>query len=102
MSTSDLQTVTMSDGCDIKVKLIGDDGANKPLVIAHHGAPGLSTHKEPEAQFSWLTETFKILFFDMRGCGASDKKRPYTHKRWVQDVEELRCSTHINMHLSLS
>jgi proline iminopeptidase len=89
MATEELQTVQMSDGCGIKVKILGE-GSNKPLMIAHHGAPGLSTHKEPEVQFSWLAETFKILLFDMRGCGASDKKRPYTHKQWVQDVDELR------------
>jgi hypothetical protein len=36
----ELQTVHMSDGCAIKVKIIGD-GPGKPLMIAHHGAPGV-------------------------------------------------------------
>lgn len=26
----------------------------------------------------------------MRGSGKSDRKRPYTHERWIQDVDELR------------
>jgi proline iminopeptidase len=33
---------------------------------------------------------FKVLVFDMRGSGQSDKKRPYTHAQWVQDIDELR------------
>ena len=86
---ADLQTVHMSDGCAIKVKILGD-GPNKPLVIAHHGAPGLSTYMEPAAQFGFLADIFRVLVYDMRGSGESDKNRPYTHKQWTQDVEELR------------
>jgi pimeloyl-ACP methyl ester carboxylesterase len=45
---------------------------------------------ETEAQFGVFSDLFKVLVFDNRGSGQSDKKRPYTHKQWVQDVEELR------------
>ena len=85
----DLQTVHMSDGCALKVKILGD-GPGKPLMIAHHGGMGLSTYKETAAQFGALANTFRLLVFDARGCGSSDKKRPYTHRQWAQDVEELR------------
>lgn len=85
----DLTDVRMSDGCNLKVKIIGND-PKKPLMIAHHGAPGLSTHKEPVAWCSEFADRFRVLVFDMRGSGESDYMRPYTHKRWVEDVEEIR------------
>ena len=87
--TDHLQTVHMSDGCAIKLKILGDE-PNKPLMIAIHGAPGLSTLGEPAAQFGAFADKFRVLVPDMRGSGSSDKKRPYTHKQWVQDIEELR------------
>lgn len=85
----DLVSVRMSDGCVLKAKIVGD-APGKPLMIANHGAPGLCTHKETLLWCSVFTDKFRLLVFDMRGSGDSDQKGPYTHKRWVEDVEELR------------
>lgn len=84
-----LTDVRMSDECIIKAKIIGDDPKN-PLMIANHGAPGISTHKETEAWCGFFSEWYRVLVFDMRGSGESDQKGPYTHKRWMEDVDELR------------
>ncbi|KAK3631518.1 hypothetical protein LTR56_012274 [Elasticomyces elasticus] len=86
---SDLQDVRMSDGCNIKAKILGH-GPDKPLLLTVHGAPGLSTHRETEAWCGPFADIFRVLVFDLRGCGESDKQRPYTHARWIQDVDELR------------
>ncbi|KAJ7159296.1 alpha/beta hydrolase fold protein [Mycena crocata] len=86
------QQFQLSDGANIVVKVLGD-GPGKPLLIVHHGAPGLSTHTEPEASFGFLADTFRIIVYDARGSGASDLQPPYTHARclqWVADIEELR------------
>ncbi|KAK5127621.1 hypothetical protein LTR85_006961 [Meristemomyces frigidus] len=83
------QTVHLSDGCAIRAKLLGDE-PGKPLMIAHHGAPGLSTHLEAEAAYGDFADKFRVLVFDMRGCGDSDKQRPYTHAQWTHDIDELR------------
>lgn len=82
--------VSMSDGATLHVKLFGGTSTSKPLLIALHGAPGLSTHTETEATFAFLESTFRIIVYDARGSGASSKQLPYTHERWVQDVDELR------------
>ena len=95
----DLTPVRMSDGCTIQAKIIGDD-PKKPLMITVHGAPGLSTHVEPQAAYGVFADKFRVLVFDMRGCGDSDKQRPYTHKRWVEDIEELR-SVYINTDIKI-
>ena len=85
----DLQNVTMSDGVVIKAKIIGDD-LTRPLMMAPHGSPGLSTYKEPEAAYGMFSDTFRVLLFDARGSGQSDKTGPLTHERWVKDMDELR------------
>ena len=81
--------VTMDDGAKLWVKVLGDD-PGKPLLIAHHGAPGVSSHLEPEASFGFLADRYRVLVFDARGSGYSDLKEPYTHARWVEDVDTLR------------
>ncbi len=81
--------VTMDDGAKLWVKVLGDE-PGKPLVIAHHGAPGVSSHLEPEASFGFLADRYRVLVFDARGSGYSDLKEPYSHERWVEDVDQLR------------
>lgn len=83
-------TVQMDDGIKLHVKLLGDDSPTKPLLIGLHGAPGLFTHAEPEACFSRYASLFRVLVFDGRGSGASDMIGPYTHERWMKDIENLR------------
>ena len=88
---SKTSTVQMDDGVRLHVKLLGEDSnPTKPLLIAHHGAPGLSTHLEPESTFGFLSGIFRVLVFDARGSGVSDLTGPYTHDRWIKDIETLR------------
>ena len=81
--------VTMDDGARLWVKVLGDD-PGKPLLIVHHGAPGVSSHLEPEGSFGFLADRYRVLVFDARGSGVSDLQPPYTHARWVDDVDALR------------
>lgn len=80
----------MSDGAVLSVRILGGEPADKPLLIAHHGAPGLSSHTEPDSTFGFLQHKFKIIVYDARGSGVSDLKPPYTNERWIADIEELR------------
>ncbi|ERS98584.1 proline iminopeptidase [Sporothrix schenckii 1099-18] len=94
-STSPASTtskVPMDDGARLFVKVLGGPITNtaKPLLIALHGAPGLLSHRESEATFAFLAPHFRVIAYDARGSGASDLTPPYTHARWVQDIENLR------------
>lgn len=82
--------VTLSDGAKLHVKVLGDDSPSKPLLIALHGAPGLSTYTEPEATFAFLATKFRVIVYDARGSGISDLKPPYTNEQWIADVDEIR------------
>jgi proline iminopeptidase len=93
MAAPKISTVRVDDGVKLHVKLFGDESTEtKPLLIALHGAPGLYTSAEPEACFSHLSSLFRVLVFDGRGSGASDMTGPYTHKRWMKDIDYLRYS----------
>lgn len=82
--------VSISDGAKLSVWVFGGDAPEKPLLIAVHGAPGLSSHIEPEQGYSFLSDRFRVLVFDLRGSGSSDLKAPFTDERWVEDIDELR------------
>lgn len=84
-------TVQVDDGIHLNVKVMGDDpSGSKPLFIGLHGGPGVATSAEPQADFAFLSKKFRVLVFDARGSGASDLIGPYTHDRWVRDIEFLR------------
>ncbi|KAK2596804.1 hypothetical protein QQS21_006133 [Conoideocrella luteorostrata] len=82
--------VALRDGARLFVKELGDGDRSKQLVIALHGSPGVSDHREPESAFGFLTSRYRVLVYDARGSGRSDLKGPYTHHRWTADIDELR------------
>jgi proline iminopeptidase len=83
----------MDDGAKLHVKILGDGSgsSSKPLLISLHGAPGLSTHLEPAASYTFLSKVYRVLVYDGRGSGASDHIGPFSHDRWIKDIEILRC-----------
>ena len=88
--TSSTHRVTMDDGVSLHVRILGENAVSKPLLISLHGAPGISTYREPEASFHFLSHVFRVMVYDARGSGESDHKGPYSHDRWIRDIEALR------------
>lgn len=91
-TTTSTTMVPMDDGARLFVKVLGGPITNtaKPLLIALHGAPGLISHRDSEATFAFLAPHYRVLAYDARGSGASDQTPPYTHARWIRDIEALR------------
>lgn len=77
------------NGNPLEVEMLGDN-PDAPLLIAHHGAPGLGSRSEPLATFGPLSDLFRVLIFDARGSGKSGGTPPFTHEQWVADVDALR------------
>ncbi|MGB3829964.1 MAG: alpha/beta hydrolase [Ornithinimicrobium sp.] len=76
------------NGNHLDVEVMGPvDG---PVMIVHHGAPGLGSKAEPRASFGPLADTYRIVVFDARGSGASEGNGPLTHEQWAADVDALR------------
>ena len=74
------------DGIRLRVDVQGEG----PAIYAHHGAPGLGNHKSPKRAFGPLADAFRVVTFDARGSGESDAVPPYSHARWVADLDALR------------
>jgi proline iminopeptidase len=76
------------NGAELEVEVLGPEGA--PVLIAHHGAPGLGSRSEPKASFGALADSYRVIVFDARGSGASSDTPPYSHEQWAADVDALR------------
>lgn len=72
----------------LNVEVMGPEDA--PLMIVHHGAPGLGSLAEPRASFGPFSDEYRVLVFDARGSGQSEGNGPLTHEQWAADVEALR------------
>ena len=79
--------VTINDN-ELEVEVLGADDA--PVLIAHHGGGGIGSLEEPKATFGPLSEWFRVIVFDARGCGRSEGKEPFSHAQWADDVDGLR------------
>jgi proline-specific peptidase len=75
------------NGARLYYETMGPEGA--PALVLLHGAPGLSDCRDQVRDYSSLADEFRLLFFDIRGCGRSEERPPYTHDQWVADVDEL-------------
>jgi proline iminopeptidase len=76
------------NGAELEVEVLGEEGA--PVLIAHHGAPGLGARAEPKASFGALADIYRVLVFDARGSGESSDTPPYSHEQWIADIDALR------------
>ena len=72
----------------LNVEVMGPEDA--PLMIVHHGAPGLGSLAEPRASFGPFADEYRVLVFDARGSGQSEGNGPLTHEQWAADVDALR------------
>jgi len=76
------------NGNRLAVEVLGPEDA--PVIITHHGAPGLGSRAEPKASFGRLADSYRVLVFDARGSGVSEGKGPFSHEQWAADIEGLR------------
>lgn len=79
--------VTINDN-ELEVQVLGAEDA--PVLIAHHGGGGIGSLEEPRDTFGPLSEWFRVIVFDARGCGRSEGKPPFSHAQWAADVDALR------------
>ena len=73
---------------ELNVEILGEE--NEQVLIAHHGGGGIGSLNEPKATFGPLSDKFKVVVFDARGCGISEGKEPFSHAQWAADIDGLR------------
>ncbi|NAZ82047.1 alpha/beta fold hydrolase [Kineococcus sp. R8] len=84
---SGVQRVRINDN-ELAVEVLGPEGA--PVVLAHHGAPGLGSRAEPRASFGRLADEYRVVVFDARGSGESEGSGTFSHEQWAADLDGLR------------
>ena len=57
-------------------------------VLMCNGGPGCCDYLEPVAQM--VDDIAHVIRFEQRGCGRSDKQRPYDIDTVIADMEQLR------------
>ncbi|WP_342363895.1 alpha/beta hydrolase [Terrarubrum flagellatum] len=77
------------NGAMLNVEVLGQK-PSAPVMIVHHGAPGLGSHVEPKTSFGPLSDEYRVVVFDARGSGASEDAPPFSHEQWVADVDAIR------------
>ena len=82
-ATSDHQWVEIN-GNHLAVEVLGP--ADAPVIITHHGAPGLGSRAEPRASFGRLADEYRVVVFDARGSGQSEGEGEYSHEQWAADI----------------
>ncbi|WP_217428589.1 alpha/beta fold hydrolase [Microlunatus speluncae] len=76
------------NGNRLAVEVLGPEDA--PVIITHHGAPGLGSRAEPKASFGRLADAYRVITFDARGSGQSEGNGTFSHEQWAADIEALR------------
>jgi pimeloyl-ACP methyl ester carboxylesterase len=68
----------------------GDTTAERPVVVAVHGGPGLD-HMTVKSALGPLAEDFQVLYFDLRGHGRSDHSSAefWNLRTWADDLRRL-------------
>jgi proline iminopeptidase len=86
-ATTTAQRVSIN-GNELAVEVLGPEGA--PVIITHHGAPGLGSRAEPRASFGRLADEYRVVVFDARGSGESEGSGEFSHEQWAADIDGLR------------
>lgn len=76
------------NGNELAVEVLGPPDA--PVVLTHHGAPGLGSRAEPRASFGRLADEYRVIVFDARGSGESEGAGDLSHEQWAADLDALR------------
>ncbi len=77
------------NGNPLEVEVLGDRD-DAPVMIVHHGAPGLGSRAEPRTSFGPFSDVMRVVVFDARGSGHSGMAPPFSHEQYVADVDALR------------
>jgi proline-specific peptidase len=75
------------NGARLYYELHGDERATALVIL--HGGPGVGDCRDHVRDLGVLQHDHRLLFYDARGSGRSEDRRPYTHDQWVADIDEL-------------
>ena len=63
-------------------------GIGPPTVIVVHGGPGL-THRYLRPEWDRLADSVRVVYYDQRGCGLSERTDSVSWQQHVDDLDSL-------------
>ena len=78
----------MLNGARFCYDIAGEDHDETIFVL--HGGRGIGDHRHDFAAFLPLSERFRLIAYDQRGCGESSLTPPFTFEQLADDLEALR------------
>ncbi|MDB2282700.1 MULTISPECIES: alpha/beta fold hydrolase [Halorubrum] len=75
------------NGIELYYEVHGPD--NAPAIVSLHGGPGISDHQKGKEAFKPLTDNYRLVVYDHRGCGQSSVTEPYSNEQYAKDCEGL-------------
>lgn len=64
--------------------------AHDETIVVLHGGRGIGDHRADFQAFLPLTDRYRLLAYDQRGCGLSSLTPPYTFGQFADDLETIR------------
>jgi len=72
------------NGARLYYEVLGEEGA--PPLVSLHGGPGISDHRKGKRAFEPLTDDYRLVVYDHRGCGDSELAPPYSNEQYAADA----------------
>ncbi len=82
-----MPTVTLNDATFVYDEA-GDPDAE--TIIALHGGRGIGDRKGEFNAYKVLSDNYRVIAYDQRGCGETSLTPPYTFEQLADDVEAFR------------
>ena len=76
------------NGCNHYVEDLGPKDA--PAILTFHGGGGMGSSGAKKRAFGALTDTYRVVVYDLRGCGQSEEVGEPSYEQWAADAEALR------------
>jgi proline iminopeptidase len=75
-------------GAELHVVDVGTP--KRGTIILVHGGRGIGDHASELDAYRPLSDEFRLIAYDQRGCGESSETPPFTFDRLADDLEEIR------------
>lgn len=67
-----------------------EEGAGEETIFAMHGGRGIGDHHGEFNAYRSLTDQYRLIAYDQRGCGESSLTPPYSFDQFADDLEAFR------------
>jgi len=82
-----MPTITLNDATFVYEEAVDPDAE---VIIALHGGRGIGDRRGEFNAYKVLSDSYRVIAYDQRGCGETSLTPPYTFEQLADDVEAFR------------